>query len=199
MSSDASRPGRAHPGNPDTGRIAAYLEGEASAFALVDGWIRTEIRVRFPVLRSDADDLAQTVHARLLENLRSGAFQGRSTLETYVVHMTRYRAVDRLRRTRRDPLFTDTDALDRAAGGEGPYARVAAKEKGELLRRILLLAPAACRELWRLVMVDGLAIRDAARRLSIPEGTVKSRLWYCRRRAFALFDRLTTAGRAGDE
>jgi len=196
MPDDESRRDAAPAEGPEARLIAAHLAGEVGAFGLMDGWIRTELRVRFPILRAESDDLAQAIHARLIEIFRAGEFGRRSTLQTYVVHIARYRAVDRVRRTRRDRLFADPEALDRAVAGEGPCTRLFARERGELLRRILMIAPETCRELWPLALVEGLGFREIARRLEIPEGTVKSRMWYCRRRALALFDRAQRGGRA---
>jgi RNA polymerase sigma-70 factor (ECF subfamily) len=176
--------------------IAAYLEGTAAAFREVDGWIRTELAVRFPVLRSDAADLSQSIHEQLLEALRAGSFRHRSALKTYVVRITRYNAVDWLRRTRRDRMLEENSGIERAAPGGGPYRDLVARELAETLLNIVMLAPRTCRQLWELAFVEGLGFREIAARLGIPQGTVKSRMWYCRHRALTLLERLRGGGRS---
>jgi len=170
--------------------ITEYLEGREGAFSKVDGWIRTELSIRFPVLRDDASDLSQTIHEQLLQVLRGEEFRHRSSLKTYIVRITRYKAVDWLRRTHRDRLLEDDSRLKEAAAGEGPYGHLVAREVAETLLNIVMLAPGTCRQLWELAFVQGLGFKEIARRLAIPEGTVKSRMWYCRRRALALLRRL---------
>ncbi len=190
---DAAKSDRSSPGASDLRLVAQYLEGRRTAFREVDGWIHTELAIRFPILRNDIADLSQTIHQQLLQALGRGEFQRRSSLKTYVVRITRYNAVDWLRRTHRDRLLNDESLLRQAAAGEGPYGHLVAREVAETLRNIVMLAPRTCRQLWGLAFVEGLGFREIARRLAIPEGTVKSRMWYCRRRALALLGRLHPA------
>jgi len=174
--------------------IAEYLEGSRFAFQTVDLWVRHEVTARFPVLRHERADVCQVTHEKLVRALRQGEFHHRSTLRTWVIRITRYTAVDWLRRSHRDQLLEDVSLFPDAAVDPGPYRSLVARELSETLRNILALAPQTCRELWRLAFVDGLGFRDIALRLGIAQGTVKSRMWYCRRRAFQLLGRLHGKG-----
>ena len=169
--------------------IERYLAGDASAFARLDVWARTEIQVRFPVLRNEIDDLSQTVHTKLVRVLKGEAFRHQSSLKTYVVRLTRYTCVDRIRAWNRTQFF---EAADRSTGGlkASGYRNLFRAERRVLLRQIILLAPAMCRDLWRLAYVQALSYEEIGRRLSLPQGTIKSRMWACRRRAVALLERL---------
>ena len=60
----------------------------------------------------------------------------------------------------------------------------------QLLKQILLLVPAVCRQLWRMAYVETLGYAEIARRIDVPPGTVKSRMWYCRKRALALLQEI---------
>lgn len=71
--------------------------------------------------------------------------------------------------------LVDTSAL-------GPDHLVEQHEEHDRLRRAIDGLPLEKREVFRLVHEMELSIRDAAGRLGIPEGTVKSRLHYAQKR-----------------
>lgn len=179
--------------------IAGYVDGAPGDFRVVDSWIRTELADRFPVLRNDIDDIGQTVHQKLLVIFREGRFEHRSTLKTFVSRVARYTAVDVLRGRHRDRIYLESEIPRRARVGRGPYGALLKLEKGQLLRQLLLLAPAACRQLWRLAYVDRLSVAEMGRRLGLPDGTVKSRMWYCRKRAMAVLEELGRQAPTGPE
>jgi len=174
----------------DFSTIQRYLEGEEGAFREVEAWIQREIAARFPLLSHEAEDLCQTVHMKLLENLRSGRFHGRSSLRTYVVGITHYTAIDRIRQVYRERIhLPGWDPLGGSAG-ESPYRSIATMEDRQVLHLAVQHAPEACKELWRLIFMDRLPYDEIGRRLSIPPGTVKSRVWYCRRKLLAVIERI---------
>jgi len=175
---------------PDDARlIEAYLAGRRRAVERVERWIAAELAARFPGLAARAEereDLCQTLHQRLLVNLRTGRFQGRSTLHTYVARITRYAAIDLLRYRGRRPEDPAPDDGLRPSHEETPERAAEREERRREVARALNRAPDGCRRLWRLIFLDGLSYREVARRLGIPVGTVKSRAWTCRRRLEAL-------------
>ena len=178
----------------DRRRIESYLAGAEETAREVDGWIRREIEICYPGLRQDLDDLRQVIHGKLLENLRAGRFQYRSTLKTYVGRITHHTAIDTLRARQRERTVTSEWLLQTAASGENPYQALAALEEDTLLDQVLLRSPASCRDLWRMVFLERLSYEEIAHRLSVPPGTVKSRVWHCRRKALALLERLRRTG-----
>jgi len=170
--------------------VQAYLDGQREAFEAVDTWIRTELNTGFPVLAADVEDICQTVHGKLIVTLREGRFRHESSLRTFVVRVTRYSAVDRVRKIYRDPLWSSIlDPAPPVLEGN-PYQGLAPLERGQLLRQILLLSSRECRELWQLAFVDQNGYDEIARRLSISPGTVKSRMSRCRQRLLTLMRRL---------
>ena len=170
--------------------IQEYLDGSDRAFDVVDRWVRTELQVRFPVLQTESEDLRQTVHSNLLLTFRRGTFRYQSSLRTFVVRITRYIAVDHIRKAYRDPLWESVLESQLNLTPDSPYRSLDSLEKGQLLREILLLSSRDCRELWRLVFIDQLGYEEIGRRLSISPGTVKSRMWRCRQRAMMLLKKL---------
>ncbi len=166
-----------------------YVDGRPAAVALVDRWIREEIRARFPVLRDESDDLCQLVHGKLFEALRGGSFRRESSLKTYVSRVTRYSAVDEVRRLYRDPLWNPLSEPGPEFRRAGPYRVLASLEQGALLRQILLHSASECRRLWHLAFVEQLSYGEIARALGIATGTVKSRMARCRQRLMHLLGR----------
>jgi RNA polymerase sigma-70 factor (ECF subfamily) len=169
--------------------VDGYLTGQPRAFEEVDRWIRGELRNRYPRLRDELDDLSQTVHEKLLVNLREGRFRGQSTLRTYVTSIVNYTAIDRLREIYRQRAFSETWSAE-APLFENPYASPPVEDERKLLHQLVAALPERCRELWQLIFLEKLRDDEIARRLSIPAGTVKSRMWHCRRKAMAALRRL---------
>ena len=76
--------------------------------------------------------------------------------------------------------------MDALSPARSPYGGVQGLEQSRLLREILLLVPAFCRDLWRLAYVEKLSYKEIGKRLALATGTIKSRMWTCRRKALAL-------------
>ena len=188
--------GREQPvGDEDAARIDAYLQGDADVFGEVDRWIGIELRHRYPGLREEHEDLCQTVHHKLLDNLRSGRYEGRSALRTYVTGITHHTAIDRVRQIRRQREGLASLARETVVEREIRPGLEALDSK--LLHQAVLTLPATCRELWRLIFVENLGYREVGRRLSVPDGTVKSRMWHCRQKAIIAVARLRRVERRG--
>lgn len=177
--------------------IARYLDGDSSTFESFEAWIRAEIVNGFPVLRDEADDLTQVVHVKLVKILRGDRFRHRSSLKTYVVRLTRYTCVDRVRAWHRAQLFRAEDESPSRALGRlrnSPYRRLFGAERHTLLLQIVMLAPEVCRDLWRLAYVEQLSYEEIGRRLSLSSGTIKSRMWACRQKVRILLEELGSTG-----
>lgn len=163
-----------------------YREGDEERVQEVEAWIRRELTIRYPMLRDDHGDLCQSVHEKLLRNLQEGRFRPLSTFRTYVARITHYTAIDLIRKR-----FQGTGVVaPRQDDPSNPYRTLEREERWKLLVRALLLSSNSCIELWRLVLVDQLPYEQVAVRLQIPVGTVKSRMWYCRKRLLSTMERL---------
>ncbi|MGH9869749.1 MAG: RNA polymerase sigma factor [Candidatus Polarisedimenticolia bacterium] len=169
--------------------VQEYLSGKPIAVAQVDRWIRDELRAHFPVLKTEADDVCQVVHGKLFGILRDGAFRYESSLRTFVSRVTRFSALDHIRRRYRDPLWSTQGEGPAAARQGNPYRSLMSLEKGALLGQILVHASGECRQLWHLAFVEELSYDDIARRLNLAPGTIKSRMSRCRQRVMLLLRR----------
>ena len=166
--------------------VGGYLRGEAAIFREVDGWIRVQVSTRYPVLRPEIEDVCQEVHGKLVANLKADRFGSRSSFRTYVAAIAHHSAIDRIRRLYRDRSLS-REWLDATPDrSENPYRSLAQLEEEERLFLAVQSAPPACKDLWRMALLDRLPYEEIGRRLSVPPGTVKSRMWYCRRKVLAL-------------
>ena len=190
------REAEARTSGEDLQRIERYLSGDAAVFLEVESWIQTVLRACYPALRDEAEDLCQSVHQKLLINLREDRFGHRSSLRTYVQSMAHYTSIDRMRRKFRDLPLEPAVAEAKEETGPNPYQALEEKERSRLFHRVLHLSPAMCRNLWKMTFQEQLSYEAIGGRLGIPSGTVKSRMWHCRKKAMALLQRLgwTPAG-----
>lgn len=185
-----SRPaaeGRISPADTET--IETYLLGDPETVEEVGGWILAELRRHYRRLAGEHDDLCQNVHQRVLVELRAGRFEGRANLRSYVSRIAHRTAIARLRQLYRDRALTESLSRRRQRA-ENPYRAIEARDKVRLAHRVVMALPEECRELWKLVFVEKLSYREVGRRLKIPPGTVKSRMWHCRRKATSALRRL---------
>jgi RNA polymerase sigma-70 factor (ECF subfamily) len=120
---------------------------------------------------ADADDLVQIALERALA--RAGQWQPEARLDTWVFAILRNAWLDELRsRTRwNQVLISDEDAVEQT-GDSVMERQIEAMDVGEAMARL----PVEQREVVVLVMVEGLAYREAADVLGLPIGTVTSRL-----------------------
>jgi RNA polymerase sigma-70 factor (ECF subfamily) len=130
------------------------------------------------------------VHQKLFVNLGEGKFGHRSALRTYVQSMAHYTAIDRMRRKFRDVPLEPAMAEAAPETRPNPYQALEEKERSRLFHRVLHLSPEMCQKLWRMTFLDKLSYESIGRELGIPPGTVKSRMWHCRKKATALLEGL---------
>jgi hypothetical protein len=114
--------------------IERYLQGDASAARILDGWIEIALRESLRSPRARWDDLRQEVQARVLRNLTGGLFDGRSPLRTYVHQISKNVAADFGRRAA-EPLAAR--ATERVARRLRTLFRRATERGARQLRTLL--------------------------------------------------------------
>jgi RNA polymerase sigma-70 factor (ECF subfamily) len=130
----------------------------------------------------DADanrELVQETMARVFLSLCAGRFRGDSSLKTYAGNVAKYTCLEH-RRRRRVETGADFDRLAPDGSSADPEAILLREEEHERnLRAFATLSP-DCRELLRLIFVEGLSYDEVATRLGVSEGAIKSRVHRCR-------------------
>ena len=130
---------------------------------------------------ADTDDAVQDIFIKLIDILRSGAYDSsKSRFRTYLSALARRLLIDRYRAAaarrvdRQVPLEEAADAatVDDPGAWMDAKWRIACRMAAE--RRVMEESALAeqSREVWRLLSVEGLSVKDAARRLGIPSNTV---------------------------
>lgn len=165
----------------DLGLVARIGERDAAALAvLYDRYGRRVRTTAAGILRDGAaaEDLAQEVFLSLW--LRPGRFDpARGSLLTFLLTMTRARAVDVLRaegaRARRQHRHVTQPASEAAAVADVADVAVQATSAGDV-RRALDRLSGPERTAITLAYFGNLSYCEVASRLNLPEGTVKSRI-----------------------
>ncbi|MBP5228500.1 MAG: sigma-70 family RNA polymerase sigma factor [Kiritimatiellae bacterium] len=128
---------------------------------------------------ADTDEAVQDVFVKLVDILRSGAYDpSKSRFRTYLSTLSRRLLIDRYRASaRRQSREVGLDAAEDVAFESDPGEwmdakwRVACRMAAE--RRVMEESAISgqSRAVWRLVVVEGLPVKEAAKRLGIPANT----------------------------
>ena len=143
-------------------------------------------------LEDAAQDVFAAVHARL------GEFEGRSKLTTWLYGIARHVALDHIRKAARERRRA-RELFVKVGAGEGapssPEEEVGAAQARRLLLDLLDRIQPTLREVFVLVELEQVPVREVAAMLAIKENTAWSRL----RLARAEFERQVARVRARDE
>ena len=112
---------------------------------------------------------------------QAGRFEGRSAVSTWVLAIARFKALSAMRRK------PDEELDDEAAGAiedpaDDPEVTVQKKDKGEILRKCLTALSPEHREIIDLVYYHDKTVEEVAGLVGIPEATVKTRMFYARKK-----------------
>jgi RNA polymerase sigma-70 factor (ECF subfamily) len=135
-------------------------------------------RVAYGVLRNrqDAEDVAQEAFAKAHRNFRQ--LRDRDRFRAWLVRMTWRLAIDRWRADRRRTIREQSVEMPAAATIE---EIAVSRERSARLYRAIDALPEKLRVVVVLAAIEGHDIRQVARLLDLPEGTVKSRLFLARK------------------
>ncbi|HXW05067.1 MAG TPA: RNA polymerase sigma factor [Vicinamibacterales bacterium] len=137
------------------------------------------VRVAYGVLRrrEDAEEVAQEAFAKAYRRFRQ--LRDRGSFRVWLVRMTWRMAIDRWRADRRRAV------RELSARCETPRlteeATAAENERADRLWSAIENLPEKLRQAIVLSAIQGYDVREVARLLGLPEGTVKSRLFLARK------------------
>lgn len=160
----------------DRALVERAVAGDTRAFEdLVKAYQRMVAGVawRYGIRQADLEDVVSEVFVKLYRNLHR--FRPEHPFSTWLYRLSANHAVDHIRRRRKERGRTEMPAqiADPAAGAS---AGLESDERARLLREALVDLSTPYREAIALVYVEGLRVDDAAQRLGVPSGTVKTRL-----------------------
>ena len=162
--------------------ISRIANGDRLAMQVL--FARHHVRVYRFVLRlvrneATAEDLISEV---FLDVWRQAAkFEGRSAVSTWMLSIARFKALSALRRKPEYELDEETaEAIEDHS--DDPEVTLAKKDKGAQLREALSALSAEHREVIDLVYYHEKSVEEVARIVDIPEATVKTRMFYARKK-----------------
>jgi RNA polymerase sigma-70 factor, ECF subfamily len=120
---------------------------------------------------------------------RAVSFEARSSVSTWLLAIARYKALSALRR-RTDAQLDDEIAAAIPDPADDPERALQNTERNELLRRSLARLSPEHGEVIDLVYYHGKSIAEVAKIVGVGEATVKTRMFYARKR---LADLVATA------
>jgi RNA polymerase sigma-70 factor (ECF subfamily) len=145
-------------------------------------------RYRVPVYRfvlrmvrnpTTAEDLDSDVFLDVWR--QAGTFEGRSAVSTWIFSIARFKALNALQRRPMEELDDEkAGAIEDQA--DDPEIALAKKDKAAVLRACLLKLSAEHREIVNLVYYQHKSVEDVAGIVGIPEATVKTRMFYARKK-----------------
>ena len=162
--------------------IARIAGGDRLAMQVL--FARHHVRVYRFVLRlvrneATAEDLISDV---FLDVWRQAAkFEGRSAVSTWMLSIARFKALSALRRKPEEEL--DEEKAEQIEDrSDDPEVTLAKKDKGSVLRQCLTRLSTEHREIIDLVYYHEKSVEEVAGIVGIPEATVKTRMFYARKK-----------------
>ena len=175
----------------DEALIARIASGDRLAMQVL--FARHHVRIYRFVLRLlrdqwKAEDLISEVFLNVWR--QADRFEGRSTVSTWLLAIARFKALSALRRKPEEGLDEDA-ALEIEDLADNPEVTLEKKDRSAVIRKCLMGLSAEHREIIDLVYYHEKSVEEAAKIVGIPENTVKTRMFYARKK---LAEMLKAAG-----
>jgi RNA polymerase sigma-70 factor (ECF subfamily) len=161
------------------GRIAS---GDRLAMQVL--FARHHVRVYRFVLRLVSDPtLAEDLISEVFLDVwrQANRFEGRAAVSTWLLAIARFKSLSALRRRPEEELDEEkTAAIEDPS--DDPATAMEKKDKGEILRKCMTSLSREHREIIDLVYYHEKSVEEVADILKIPENTVKTRMFYARKK-----------------
>jgi RNA polymerase sigma-70 factor (ECF subfamily) len=136
------------------------------------------IAYKFVGRQDEAEDLTQDIFFKLFKSLKT--FDRRANFSTWLISVSRNLCIDHYRSMRRehDVVTHDVDVVSLAhpSALDSPQAALEQRDRVALLRAALDRLPPSLRTAVMLRDIQELSYQEIAKKLGVPEGTVKSRI-----------------------
>jgi RNA polymerase sigma-70 factor (ECF subfamily) len=171
--------------------IQRIADGDRLAMQVL--FARHHVKVYRFVLRlvrneTTAEDLISEVFLDVWR--QAGRFEGRSAVSTWLLAIARFKALSALRRKPEAELDDEmAEAIEDVA--DTPEVAMQKKDTGAVLRKCIEKLSPEHREIIDLVYYHEKSVEEVAQIVGIPENTVKTRMFYARKK---LAEQLKAAG-----
>ena len=166
----------------DEALIARIASGDRDAMRAL--YLKHHVRVyRFVMRLVRSQTVAEDVISDVFLDVwrQAGSFEGRSAVSTWLLAIARFKALSVLRR-RPDEELNDTGAAAVPDPTDDPEVAIQKKDTGEILRECLNALSREHREVIDLVYYHEKTVEEVAEIVGIPEATVKTRMFYARKK-----------------
>jgi RNA polymerase sigma-70 factor, ECF subfamily len=116
-------------------------------------------------------------------------FERRSSAATWLLAITKYKTLSKIRRRRDDEMVDVEMAADLADPSGGPELALARRQGAIAIRNCVEALTPEHRNIIDLIYYKGRSVKDVARIAGIPESTAKTRMFYARKRLSQLLQR----------
>ncbi len=112
---------------------------------------------------------------------QASRFEGRSAVSTWLIAIARFKALSMLRKRREEELDEEmAETIEEPS--DDPERATEKLDKGEKLRQCLAALSPEHREVIDLVYYHEKSVEEVAQIVGIPENTVKTRMFYARKK-----------------
>jgi RNA polymerase sigma-70 factor (ECF subfamily) len=168
--------------NSDQALIDRIATGDKLATQAL--YARHNVRVYRFILRLVGDEtLAEDLVSEVFVDVwrHADTFEGNSQVTTWLLAIARFKALSALRR-RKDYQLDDCDAVALVDDADDPEVCVQKKDRSAILRTCLGQLSPDHREVIDLVYYHEKSVEEVAEIVGIPANTVKTRMYYARKR-----------------
>jgi RNA polymerase sigma-70 factor (ECF subfamily) len=176
-----NKEGKSSPSDADAELIERCLRKDNTAWEQIVSRFKRKvfhIAYKFTGRHDDAEDLTQEIFLKIFKSLDK--FNRDADFSTWLSSVARNYCIDHYRASKREKevLVEDLVAFDLApaSAGSNPHRALEDRDRRSFLRKGLEALPEKLREAVVLRDLHGLSYQEMAERLSLPEGTVKSRI-----------------------
>jgi len=162
--------------------IARIAAGDKVAMQVLYG--RHHVRVYRYLVRLTSDaGLAEDLVSEVFFDVwrQADRFEGRSQVSTWLIAIARFKALSAMRKRTEDGL-DDEQAAAIEDEADDPEVAVQKKDTGALLRQCIGRLSPDHREVIDLVYYHEKSVEEVAAIMEIPENTVKTRMFYARKK-----------------
>jgi RNA polymerase sigma-70 factor, ECF subfamily len=142
--------------------------------------------LRFVGNETVAEDLVSDVFLDVWR--QAGRFEGRAAVSTWLLSIARFKALS-ARRRRPDAELDEVIEATVADPTDDPEVMLEKKNRDELVREALTTLSSEHREIIDLVYYHEKSVEECAQILSIPRATVKTRMFYARKKLAEMVER----------
>lgn len=168
---------------PDDDLIKRIARGDG--LAMKSFYARHHVRlfrflVRITRREATAEELMNEVFLEIWR--KAGGYEGRSAVTTWMLSIAHHKAISSLRKRGEDALDEEDSGSDMADDDDDPEVALQKQNKSKVMRACMDKLSAEHRTILDLVYYHDKSVAEASEILGIPENTVKTRMFYARKR-----------------